>query len=95
MKGLIERMHSARDRAQGLLREHAEDQATIAALQAASREGHREVQVLQARIAELEQENEVLRAVNTTPEVEQRTGTKEKIDELVSEIDHCLALLTP
>jgi chromosome segregation ATPase len=93
MEGLTLRIGAARERVQELLRERTRHVAAIAALEAEVRDGHREADVLKARIVELEQENEVLRAVKTTPETGSRTGTKEKIDELVNEIDRCLALL--
>ena len=93
MEGLAARIVAARERVQDLLRERKGHLLTIAKMEARAREGDREADVLRARIIELEQENEVLRAEKATPEVEGRTGPKEKIDELVNEIDRCLALL--
>lgn len=93
MEGLAARIAAARERVQELLRERKGHLAAIARSEADAREGHREADVLKARIIELEQENEVLRAEKATPEVEGRAGPKEKIDELVNEIDRCLALL--
>jgi septal ring factor EnvC (AmiA/AmiB activator) len=59
------------------------------------RESHRSLDVLRARITELERENEVLRAVKPAPVAgTDRSGSKERIDDLVNEIDRCLALLT-
>lgn len=60
------------------------------------REHQRSAQVLQARIAELERENEVLRVTRPAPvqRAEGQTEAKQRIDELVNEIDRCLALLT-
>ncbi len=95
MEGLLERLGVARTRLQQL---HAECTRTAAALEASearTREGSRENDVLKARIKELEQENEVLRNAKATQVESEREGTKEKIDELVNEIDRCLALLNP
>lgn len=58
------------------------------------RELKRNASVLQARIVELEREIEVLRASKPHVAVTERPVTKERFDELVSEIDRCLALLT-
>ena len=93
MEGLLERISAARKRVQGTLDEQTRLTAAVEALEARSREGSREADVLRARINELEQENEVLRTVKAAPEQPEREGTKEKIDELVNEIDRCLALL--
>jgi chromosome segregation ATPase len=57
------------------------------------REERRNTDVLKARITELERENEVLRAVKAAPAASHHAGSTERIDELVSEIDRCLALL--
>ena len=95
MEGLTERISAARKRVHELLREGARHLVESSELEEQLRDRHREADVLKARITELEQENEVLRAVKATPAVEDRTGTKEKIDELVNEIDRCLALLNP
>lgn len=93
MEGLLERISAARTRVQG---QHAAHRRTLAALEAAEariREGGREIDVLKARIKELEQESEVLRNAKAATKEPEREGTKEKIDELVNEIDRCLALL--
>ena len=93
MEGLLERISAGRTKVQVLLDERTRSTAAVEALEARSREGNREADVLKARIKELEQENEVLRTVKAAPEQPERAGTKEKIDELVNEIDRCLALL--
>jgi hypothetical protein len=51
--------------------------------------------VLRARVAELERENGVLRKARSAEQGAAAAGTKERIDELVHEIDRCLALLSP
>jgi chromosome segregation ATPase len=58
------------------------------------RDVKRSSSVLQARIMELEREIEVLRTQRPQNVVYERPVTKERIDELVSEIDRCLELLT-
>ena len=55
----------------------------------------RTVEVLKARVSELERENGVLRKARAAESGPGAAGTKERIDELVHEIDRCLALLTP
>ncbi len=95
MSGLAERIHSVHTHVERLLHERDRLTATNASLEADLRDQQRNSDVLNARLEELERENEVLRAVRHTPVVEQGTGTKERIDDLVIEIDRCLALLTP
>jgi hypothetical protein len=46
-------------------------------------------------VAELERENGVLRKARSAEQGAAAAGTKERIDELVHEIDRCLALLSP
>lgn len=94
MSELAERIRTARTQVQVLQRERARAQASVASLETELRDRQRAADVLQARIAELERENEVLRSVKAAPSVAvDRSGTKERIDELVNEIDRCLALL--
>lgn len=93
MESLLERLVKARAKLDELSKERVREAAEVEVLKAQSREGIREADVLKARIKELEQEIEVLRTVKSPPEVPQRAGTKEQIDELVNEIDRCLALL--
>lgn len=93
MSELVERIRSARTTVQRLKSERTRAQATISAMESDLRDRRRAEDVLHARIAELERENEVLRSVKAAPAADDRSGTKEKIDELVQEIDRCLALL--
>ena len=93
MDSLLERLRVARVKLNGLFEERALNSAAVEASEARSREGSREADVLRVRIKELEQENEVLRTVKAAAEQPAREGTKEQIDELVNEIDRCLALL--
>ena len=51
-------------------------------------------EMLKARVAELERENEVLRSTKSAESKLGDPGTKEKIDELVNEIDRGLALIS-
>lgn len=90
----MERIGIARAHAEQLLAERERMTAAIEASEKHAREANREKDVLKARIKELEQENEALRkAAASKVETTGREGTKEKIDELVNEIDQCLALL--
>lgn len=64
--------------------------------QATMREAHdlqRRCETLTARVSELERENEVLRKARPATNGPAGTATKERIDELVKEIDRCMALI--
>ena len=67
----------------------------LVALEHEQRDQQRNAEVLRARIAELERENEVLRVTRPTQQqrAEGQPEAKQRIDELVNEIDRCLALL--
>lgn len=93
MEGLLERLGEARAKVRGLWEERARTGTAMAEFEARSRRWNREADVLKARIQELEQENEVLRTAKSPQSGGEREGTKEQIDELVNEIDQCLALL--
>ena len=93
MSELAARIRNVRSRVEGLLKERDRLSASNTSMDEELREARRNGGVLQARIAELERENEVLRTVRTAPTSLHRAGSKERIDELVSEIDRCLALL--
>ncbi|MBS1547690.1 MAG: hypothetical protein JST38_15795 [Bacteroidetes bacterium] len=93
MEGLQERIVSARAGLKLLKEEQTRANATIASLEASMQNQSREAEVLRARIKELEQENGVLRTAKAPEGETGREGKKEKIDELVQEIDRCLALL--
>lgn len=77
----------------GLRQERDQLASTRSSLMEEVREAKRRADVLQVRIMELEQENEVLRSVDVASTPTDRAGSKERIDELVNEIDRCLALL--
>ena len=97
MSDLAPRLRQVHARVEGLLKDRDRHAAAHLALEEQLRELKRSDEVLRARIAELEREIVVLRAVRPAPAVngaaEDRPGSKERIDELVSEIDRCLALL--
>ena len=98
MSDLAIRLRQVHARVEGLLKDRDRHAARHLSLEEELRELKRSNEVLQARLTELEQENEVLRAVKATPQDKSgvagdRTGSKERIDELVIEIDRCLALL--
>lgn len=93
MESLLERLSAARTRLNGLFEDRTRTTAAMEALKAQIGEGFREADVLKARVKELEQENEVLRTAKAAVEQPAREGAKEQIDELVNEIDRCLALL--
>lgn len=93
MTTLTDRLHKVQEQVARLVSEHHALRARAAELEAASHEHQRTSEVLTARIAELERENEVLRKAKPVMNGVQPAVTKERIDELVSEIDRCLALI--
>ncbi|HQW04387.1 MAG: hypothetical protein IPH05_12910 [Flavobacteriales bacterium] len=92
MNTLSNRLLAVKEKVTRLTREHEELRQRSSESDTAARDSHRNVDVLKARVAELERENEALRQGRSAGGGT-RPGTKEKIDELVNEIDHCLALL--
>lgn len=94
MDGLLGQIGTARVRVRRLLADRARLAEVVEAAEGRARDGSREIEVLKARIKELEQENGVLRKAAAAPQGPSRDGTKEQIDELVDEIDQCLALLS-
>jgi outer membrane murein-binding lipoprotein Lpp len=94
MSELATRIRQVHAHVVGLRKERDHLVGAKTSLEEALRDTKRSVDVLQARITELERENEVLRAVKPAPGAQtDRAGSKERIDELVNEIDRCLALL--
>jgi chromosome segregation ATPase len=93
MNDLATRLRTVHSHVLSLVQDRDRLNAKLNQIEEELREEKRNADVLKARITELERENEVLRAVKATPAVAHHTGSKERIDELVSEIDRCLALL--
>ncbi len=93
MNTLNDRLLIVHEKVGRLVRSHETLRKKAADLETQAHENHRKVDVLKARVAELERENEVLRKGRSATGGTIVTGTKERIDELVHEIDHCLALL--
>ncbi len=93
MSDLVERLRTVHDRVAHLLRHHRELRAQADRIGSAEREMGQRIAVLEARIAELEKENEVLRTFQARHGAGEDQGADQRIDELVNEIDHCLALL--
>lgn len=93
MEGLLERIGKARTQVRRIQGEHGRLQMAVEAAEGQVHEAGREKEVLIARIKELEQENEVLRKAAVPAKVPGREETRDKIDELVREIDQCLALM--
>jgi chromosome segregation ATPase len=92
MQPIIDRLEHLKDRVNSLLKEHKGMQAKVTELEHGIREHQRTEEVLKARVGELEKENEVLR--NAKAEHEAAVpGAKDRIDELVQEIDRCLELI--
>ena len=98
MSDLSTRLRQVHARVEGLLKDRDQHAKAHLALHEELRELKRSDEVLRARITELEQENEALRTVKAATleksgAASDRSGSKERIDELVIEIDRCLALL--
>lgn len=96
MNTLPDRLIKVQEQVDRLIREHKQLQAGYSDQERTAREHQRTCDVLKARVQELERENEVLRkAERSTTGGSNDPGTKERIDELVAEIDQCLELLNP
>lgn len=93
MNTLTDRLQAVQEQVSLLAREHQALRTKASELEAEVRDHHRKEEVLRARVTELERENEVLRKGRTAGGGTADPGTKDRIDELVNEIDQCLALL--
>ncbi|MEZ4739716.1 MAG: hypothetical protein R2818_10300 [Flavobacteriales bacterium] len=93
MLTLTDRLQAVQEKVKHLMGAHDTLRKKAADLDVEAQESRRRAEVLKARVAELERENEVLRKGRSAGGGTTVPGTKEKIDELVNEIDHCLALL--
>ncbi len=96
MNTLTDRLNALKEQVARLIQEHQQLNERSLEAERAIREHQRMSDVLKARVNELEKENEVLRqAERSTESGSKDPGTKERIDELVAEIDRCLELLNP
>ncbi|MCB0794360.1 MAG: hypothetical protein KDB88_06455 [Flavobacteriales bacterium] len=94
MSQIVERLQDVQQRVSELLADRAQLRERISRIGSSEREHERQIEVLHVRIAELEKENEVLRSSSHAPgKEEDDLDAKLKIEELVNEIDRCLALL--
>ena len=93
MTEAIERLQHATARVGALVKEHEQLRQRHARTEEELGTQRRTYEVLSKRVSELEQENEVLRTVQAKHNGVQPQA-KERIDELVSEIDRCLALIS-
>lgn len=93
MNTLSDRLQHVQHQVSRIVREHEGLRRRAADLESEVRDHHRKEEVLRARVAELERENEVLRKGRSAGGGTTGPATKERIDELVNEIDQCLALL--
>ena len=93
MSEQAERLRSVYEKVEVLLQQRNDLRAQLDRIGSAERQQGQRLAVLEARVAELEKENEVLRTSKPSNEGEGVQGTKQRIDELVNEIDRCLALL--
>lgn len=93
MNTLTDRLQAVQEQVSRFVREHDVLRRKATELEAQVLDHHRKEEVLRARVTELERENEVLRKGRPAGGGATDPGTKERIDELVHEIDQCLALL--
>ncbi|MEO8068516.1 MAG: hypothetical protein ABI599_12545 [Flavobacteriales bacterium] len=93
MNEAIERLQLATARVGALVKEHEQLRQRHARAEEELGTLRRTNEVLSKRVSELEQENEVLRTVQSKQK-DMPPQAKERIDELVSEIDRCLALIS-
>ncbi len=92
MSELKERLVHIRAGVEHLVKERDEQRARVAKLASQIHDESGMLDVLRKRVADLERENKVLRTTQTF--VNTDTGeSKERIDQLVKEIDTCLSLL--
>ncbi len=94
MNTLVERLQAAKEQLSRFSRAHADLRQRAHSLESQVQDHRRMADMLKARVAELERENEVLRSTKAAESRLGDPGTKEKIDELVNEIDRCLALIS-
>jgi septal ring factor EnvC (AmiA/AmiB activator) len=96
MSDLASRIRAVHLHVARLLAEREASRVRLSTMEHELREQQRNTAVLQARIAELERENEVLRVTRPAPHqrAEGQLEAKQRIDDLVNEIDRCMALLT-
>jgi hypothetical protein len=93
MSEQAERLRAVYLRVEALLQQRNDLRAQLDRIGTAERQQGQRSAVLEARVAELEKENEVLRTSKPANGGEDAQGTKQRIDELVNEIDRCLMLL--
>lgn len=93
MNTFVDRINTIKDHVNRLIREQKVLKERAAYLENEAHDHQRMTEVLKARVAELERENEGLRKAKPQAIGDSGTGTNERIDELVLEIDRCLALL--
>lgn len=94
MSELIDRLRGIQGKVTKLIKERDELMQRVTKLIAEQRDQGSMTATLNTRIAALERENEVLRTASSFKGEEQgRPEAKQRIDELVKEIDGCLALL--
>ena len=93
MNTITDRLQYVREQVTRLVRDHGTLRTKATDLEAEVRDAHRKAEVLRARVDELERENEVLRKGRSAGGGVNGPGTKDRIDELVKEIDQCLAMI--
>lgn len=94
MSDLENRLGGIRAGVEKLIKERDEQRAKVAKLSSQMHDENGMLEVLRKRISSLEQENLKLKSEKKFSGADGR-GTKEEIDALVKEIDHCLSLLKP
>jgi regulator of sirC expression with transglutaminase-like and TPR domain len=96
MNTLTDRLGAVKEQVARLIGDHELLRKRFLEKENEAHEHQRMCDVLKARVQELERENEALRkAERPASGGSSDPGTKERIDELVAEIDRCLELLNP
>lgn len=93
MNELVPRLQRIAKQVRHLQQERSELLERLAGSEATAQQHHREVEVLEERVQGLERENEALRMARSLPTGPGREEAKQRIDELVGEIDRCLRLI--
>ncbi|MBL7962473.1 MAG: hypothetical protein JNM31_01390 [Flavobacteriales bacterium] len=93
METPAQRLRQLAGRVEQVLRERDMLRAQTGRMEQQLRDERQTAAVLRARVEELERENEVLRSARPSTSGPGNGGTIARIDDLVVEIDRCLALL--
>lgn len=92
MNELVQRLNAVKVQVRSLLKERETLREKLARSESLAGARHQEIEVLNQRVTGLERENEVLRTAGSLSAAGPEEAGR-RIDELVDEIDRCLALI--